>query len=190
MIELNAWPGSRRRVHIMAMPRSSGSNTRRSRAGGAEILHRGDNGGAGERAPLLRSQFEFFLSVHDRSGLEQHRWHGGLAQYDQFVVTVHAGLGVEEDAAVMAHQRQGVMRRVIEAAALQFAPEQAAEPQAAGGIGIFVRYENCVARIIVVELIFLSAVVPAMLQIVRHGRFLQWLRVCYRPSARTNNQRQ
>src|SRR6516165_4673765 len=70
-------------------------------------------------------------------------------QHDQLVVTVHAGLGVDEDAAAMAHQRQGVMRRIIQAAALQFAPEQVAEPQAASGIGIFVRYENRVARIIV-----------------------------------------
>src|SRR6516164_9749986 len=111
----------------MAMPRSSGSDTRRSRAGGAEILHRGDNGGAGERTPLRRSQFEFFLPVNDRSSLEQHRRHASPAQHDQLVVTVHAGLGVEEDAAVMAHQRQGVMRSVVQAAALQFAPKQAAE---------------------------------------------------------------
>jgi len=46
---------SRRRVHIMAMPRNSGSDTWRSRAGGAEILYCGDYGGAGERAPLWRS---------------------------------------------------------------------------------------------------------------------------------------
>src|SRR6516165_4955462 len=61
------------------------------------------------------------------------------------------------------------MRGVMEAAVLQFKPEQAAEPQAAGGIGIIVRYEDRVARIIVVEFIFLSAVIPAMLKIVRHG---------------------
>src|SRR5215467_11237122 len=94
---------SRRRVHIMAMPRSSGSDTRRSRAGGAEILHRGDNGGAGERAPLRRSQFEFFLPVNDGSGLEQHRRHGGLAQDDKLIIAIHAGLGVDQDAAAMAH---------------------------------------------------------------------------------------
>src|SRR5215469_13598250 len=70
---------SRRRVHIMAMPRSSGSETRRSRAGGAEIRHRGDNGGAGERTPLRRSQFEFFLPVNDRSSLEQHGRHASPA---------------------------------------------------------------------------------------------------------------
>src|ERR1700745_1969492 len=149
----------------MAMPRSSGSDTRRSRAGGAEILYRGDYGRAGERAPLRRSQFEFFLPVYDGTGLEQPGRHGGPAQNHKLAVARHAGLGVEEDAAVMAHQRQGVMRRVIQAAALQFAPEQVAEPQAAGGIGIFVRYENRVARIIVVELIFLSAVIPAMLPV-------------------------
>src|SRR5262249_25195003 len=160
---------SRRRVHIMTMPRSSGSDTWRSRAGGAEILHRRDNGGAGERAPFRRSQFEFFLSVNDGSGLEQHCRHAGPAQHDQLVVTVHARLGVDEDAAVVAHQRQGVMRRVIQATTLQFAPEQVAEPQAAGAIGIFVRYENCVAPVIVIELIFLSAVIPAMLQIFVHG---------------------
>src|SRR6516164_7660792 len=85
---------SRRRVHSMAMPRSSGSETRRSRAGGAEIRHRGDKGGAGERAPLLRSQFKFFLSVHDRSCLEQD---------DELIIAIHAGLGVDQDAAAMAH---------------------------------------------------------------------------------------
>jgi len=52
---------SRRRVHIMAMPRRSGSDTKRSRAGGAQILHRCDNGGAGERAPLQRSQHTQFV---------------------------------------------------------------------------------------------------------------------------------
>src|SRR6516165_8492731 len=46
---------SRRRVHIMAMPGTSGTDTRRSRAGGAEIVYRSDNGGAGERAPLRGS---------------------------------------------------------------------------------------------------------------------------------------
>src|SRR5215813_4600281 len=37
------------------------SDTKRSRAGGAEILHRCDNGGAGERAPLQRSQHTQFV---------------------------------------------------------------------------------------------------------------------------------
>src|SRR5436189_6337754 len=61
------------------------------------------------------------------------------------------------------------MRGVIESAALKLASEQAAEQEAPGGIGIIVRYEYRVARIIVVELIFLSAVIPAMLKIVGHG---------------------
>src|SRR5262249_24883953 len=61
------------------------------------------------------------------------------------------------------------MRRVMQGAELQLAPEQVAEPQAAGGRRIFVRYENRIAGIIIVELIFLSAVIPAMLQIVGHG---------------------
>jgi len=63
----------------------------------------------------------------------------------------------------MAHQCQGVMRRVMKVPALQFVSEHAAEQQAAGAIGIVVRNENRVARIVVIEFVFLSGVFPVPL---------------------------
>src|SRR5208282_2024220 len=64
------------------------------------------------RGRVRARQFQLLLPVDDRSGLEQHRRHPGVAQHDQLVVAVDAGRGVDELAAAVAHQRQRVMRRV------------------------------------------------------------------------------
>ena len=89
------------------------------RAAAAEFIDRGNDRGAGERAALGRGQLQFLLAIDDGAGFEQHRRHVGVAQHEQLVEAVNAGFGVEQFAAAIAHERQRVMRRELQAARLQ-----------------------------------------------------------------------
>ena len=134
----------------------------------AKILDRGGDGFTGERAALRRRQFQFFLPVDDGAGFEQQRRHAGIAQHDQLVVAVDAGVGIEQLAPAIAHQGERVMRRELQAARLQRFSQEFSEQQAAGAVGIVIRDEEGIARIVVVVLLVLALVLPGVDEIVGH----------------------
>src|SRR5579863_711286 len=118
---------------------------------GAEILDRGGNGGAGQRAALGARHFQFFAAANDGSRLQQHRRHQSFPQHHQLVVPVNAGFGVEQFMAAAAHQRQRVVWCIVKTAGEQLFTQEMTELQAAFGVGVLLRQENGVALEAVAE---------------------------------------
>ena len=140
----------------------------RVRPCGTEIFNSGGDGGTGQRAAFGARHFQFLIPVDDGSRLKQHRGHESFSQHDQLIVPVNAGFGIEQLMATAAHQRQRIMRRVMEAAGFQFFTQEVTEREAAFEVGVLLGYEDRIALEAIAKWPLLPLVFPGLKKIIRH----------------------
>ena len=81
------------------------------------------------------------------------------------IVTIDASFLIDQVVAISPHQRKRIVRGVAQTALLQFLTERAAEGQAVGPIRIVIGNKDCVAAEAVTVGMFLSLVLPGLLQV-------------------------
>src|SRR5262249_55220645 len=94
--------------------------------------------------------------------------HLRVLEHEQRVVSIDAGIGVQERASPSAHEGFSVMRRVLQAARLQLLSKHATEQKAVFRIGIVVGDEDRMTLKSVAEPSALAVVLPSSEKPVRH----------------------